>query len=746
MRTVKLQRLSCHNLVLVLTLVSLAAPLSAQAPAGLTAKTATSKRVDLSWVGTAASYVVQRRTLGGTYADLTTVSSTTASDTQIDPYTTYQYQVLASTASGRSGPSNEITVGPPPAGYSDAAPAPAGHEDHYGYDLSLVLDGNGDPAFAFVFDDPNQDTDHSDTQLLFRSWNRAKYAWNPVVTVATVGDIATHFYSTVSLAYDASAGMFGLATEANPGGGSNSIKLYTSSDGGNTWTLKNTFQGDNDLSAPSLVLANGNLYTAYVESHVGLKYVTGKLASAASTWQVKTAPTPANTNIALEQTTLSIALDSAGNPGIAYAVGDTTQGYNDIVLFWRPNGGGDPVRVMDSENNQTDAWVALRFFQTNPRVTAHLQRNDADFGVGLHFAQSDDGGNTWSAPVVIPPDGHSSTDAPFDMALDSQDHGAIAFGQNSGSGDAACGNPKLALSSDLVHWTTCSTTNDDVTNNFDVYPGSIAVTYAGNDKLYYFWWQVGGNGSGTGILMWRQPPTDTGGAPSILTTGGVVNGATFQAGIVPGSWVSILGANLSDVSDTWANADFSNGTLPTVLHGVQVNIGGQPAAVYYVSQKQLNVQAPAGISGSVPVQVIHNGAASNTVMANVVSNAPGLFTYQLGSNTFPAAVFLDSVIVGDPALAASTRKAKPGDRILLYGTGLVSSPAGVIINAPAAVSDTVTVNIGSAQATVEFAGLVAVGEFQINIVVPNLAPGNYPLTLSIDGQTSQAGVTMPIGQ
>jgi len=168
--------------------------------------------------------------------------------------------------------------------------------------------------------------------------------------------------------------------------------------------------------------------------------------------------------------------------------------------------------------------------------------------------------------------------------------------------------------------------------------------------------------------------------------------------------------------------------------------------MYYVSQTQLNVQAPAGISGSVPVQVIHNGVPSNTVTANVVTNSPGLFTYSLGSNVFPAAVFLDGVIVGDPALSGSTRKALPGDSIELYATGLEASPAGVIINAAAATSAPVTVTIGSAQATVGFAGIVAVGEFQINIVVPNLPPGNYPLTLSIGGQSSQAGVTMPIGQ
>ena len=50
--------------------------------------------------------------------------------------------------------------------------------------------------------------------------------------------------------------------------------------------------------------------------------------------------------------------------------------------------------------------------------------------------------------------------------------------------------------------------------------------------------------------------------------------------------------------------------------------------------------------------------------------------------------------------------------------------------------------IGSAAATVSFAGLAPgwVGLVQVNIVVPpGLATGTYPLTVTIDGQTSNAG-------
>jgi len=63
--------------------------------------------------------------------------------------------------------------------------------------------------------------------------------------------------------------------------------------------------------------------------------------------------------------------------------------------------------------------------------------------------------------------------------------------------------------------------------------------------------------------------------------------------------------------------------------------------------------------------------------------------------------------------------------------------------APIGVSN-VTVTVGSANATVEFAGLVAVGEFQINIVVPNLPDGESLVTVQVAGKSSQAGVTIAI--
>ena len=717
----------------------------AQAPTGLAVKAATSKRADLTWNGTAASYTVQRRVLGSSSFSsvASSVSTASYSDTTIDPYTTYQYQVLANLSSGASSPSNQVTVGPPASGFTNVAPAPgpAGSQaaNNYGYNLSAVLDGNGDPAFAFIFYDPNLDSDPADTLVEFRSWNRAQYKWNDIVhAIANIGESGTSFHQVLSLAYDASTSTFGIAVENNQG---SSVLLYLSADGGATWTKKTTFAvSGSGVTSPSMAFHNGNIHLAYVVDGAGVKYVTGKLSADPATWPTKSEVKVSGIDVARSAVTISLALDGNGNPAIAWFADDQQNSYNEILQFWKPAGSAAPVKVMDSQNQQSDQLAAkLAFYNLNPRVLAYVQRKDGDFGVAVHSGKSDDGGNTWAAPVLVPPDGDRSTDYPFDLAVDSQGHGAAPVGSNGGSSGGSCGNPKFSRTNDFATWKTCDAANNlQATQNYTVFPGAVAVVYGGNDRLYFLWWDA------DGIDMYREPPAGAVTGPNIS---GVVNGATFQAGIVPGSWVTIQGVNFSDVSRLWGDSDFTNGNvLPTSLSGVSVKINGLDAAVDYISPTQLNVQAPANVSGNVSVVVTHNGVASNTATASAVSTAPGLFTYSLGGKTYPSALYNGTyTIVGDPALYSAAAKAKAGDIIQLYATGLGPSPAGNIISSPIAFSGTVTATLGSTNVPVLGAALVAVGEFQVNIQIPSgLADGEYPLTIKVGSNSSQSGVVVPV--
>jgi uncharacterized protein (TIGR03437 family) len=738
--------------------IALTATVWAQAPAGLTVKSATSKQVVLTWTGPGSSFTVQRAPLGGSYTTLGAATSATYTDSSIDPYTTYQYQVLNGAAA-----SSAVTVGPPPSGITNAAQAPlvgTTPADGYGYDLAATLEGNGDPAFIFIWDDPTNNGDHTINPLLFRSWNRAQYQWNPVVKIGVVGDVGTSFRQVASLAYDSSTNTFAAASEAlAPLGGNSSIQLYVSSDGGATWTLKNTFTSSNSLYGPSMAFANGNIYLAYTADYDGLTYVTGRLANAVSTWTTKKDPGGSN-NTTLSHIAPSLALDSSGNPGIAYFIENPNgpEEYNPTVYFWRPAVTGAPVKVVDNNGHgEDDGSVKLVFYGANPRMLVWIDRGDGIPGEeddnGVHFVHSEDGGLTWKAPSLVPSDGNASTDYPFDVALDSKDNITAAFGQNSSSGDNShrCpGGPRISFSSDLTTFTTCPSTNAAVTalknassSEFGPYPLGIQVLYGGNDKLYLLWIGDGNTNSTVGVMMYREPPAGAITGPNITA---VTDNVSYRANIVGGSWVSIFGTNLSTNSRAWTGNDFTDPTkLPTSLDGVSVRVNGVNAAICYISPTLINIQAPSPISGSVPVQVIVNGASSNTINATAVPNAPSIFAYFAGSKMYPSAYYPDGLYVGDPSVSGNTvRKAKPGDIIQLFVNALASSTSGVTINSASTFSPAPTVTIGGANANVQYAGLVATGLFQLNIVAPSVPSGDQPIVVSIGGQSSQAGVLVPI--
>jgi uncharacterized protein (TIGR03437 family) len=232
-----------------------------------------------------------------------------------------------------------------------------------------------------------------------------------------------------------------------------------------------------------------------------------------------------------------------------------------------------------------------------------------------------------------------------------------------------------------------------------------------------------------------------------LVTGSAANDATYIAGgLVPGSWALVKGVNLSPVTRIWNASDFTGlgDSLPTNLSGVQVNVGGQAAAVYYISPTQINFQVPSGISGTATVQVINNGVATNSVTAQVVTNSPGIFPVIVNGTNYAAAVFLDGKIAGDPANGAAFRNAVPGDTVQLFATGLASSPAGTIVSTMPFSGVTVQIGPITIPASATYAALVAVGEFQINFTVPqsfaSMSAGLYAISISINGVTSPATI------
>lgn len=224
----------------------------------------------------------------------------------------------------------------------------------------------------------------------------------------------------------------------------------------------------------------------------------------------------------------------------------------------------------------------------------------------------------------------------------------------------------------------------------------------------------------------------------------VQNGASFQNGFALNAWMTIKGANLSSVTDTWDKA-IVNGQLPTTLDGVSVSVGGQPAYVYFVSAGQINVVAPNVAPGKVNVTVTNGPATSPPFASTSQTYMPAFF---LWNNTYAVATRQDFSLAAKNGTFPGTTSvaARPGDVIILWGTGFGPTTPAAPVGAQVPVSafptaSAVTVTVGNLSATVYGAALAPgfAALFQVAIQIPSsLADGDYPVVATVGGSSSPA--------
>lgn len=231
---------------------------------------------------------------------------------------------------------------------------------------------------------------------------------------------------------------------------------------------------------------------------------------------------------------------------------------------------------------------------------------------------------------------------------------------------------------------------------------------------------------------------------------GIVNGASFGPGLSPGSWISIFGQHLAVASRMWHDSEIIDGSLPKELDGVSVTVGGHAAAVHYISPHQLNVQVPDGAVGSgTPIQVTTPHGA-HMLTADVQPTAPAFFAYDADNRRYAAAQHgADYGIVARDGLYAGAAPARPGEIIVVYGTGFgpttPQAPSGRVVLQAAPLANQVSVWIGNVPATVLWAGLSGAGLYQLNLIVPETLPdGDAEIVAEIGGMRTQQGLHVAI--
>src|ERR1017187_7974899 len=219
---------------------------------------------------------------------------------------------------------------------------------------------------------------------------------------------------------------------------------------------------------------------------------------------------------------------------------------------------------------------------------------------------------------------------------------------------------------------------------------------------------------------------------------GVMNaaGTTPQAGVAPGSIVSIFGVNLATLT-----AVAPDGMLPQTMGGLTVSVGDRLLPLFFVSPGQINAQVPDDLATGDQLLIVSPAAAPQVrAPFTVVRNAPGLFPVPVDGQTIANAMVMHE----DGSAVTPDAPAKPGELLTLYGTGFGPTerprPEGLPIpQSPSfSIVDAVTVQAGELAIPAEKAYAV-VGRCGVDAVQFRLdgsVTGTVTLRVTINGADS----------
>jgi uncharacterized protein (TIGR03437 family) len=210
-------------------------------------------------------------------------------------------------------------------------------------------------------------------------------------------------------------------------------------------------------------------------------------------------------------------------------------------------------------------------------------------------------------------------------------------------------------------------------------------------------------------------------------------GPTTVDAVAPSSIASVFG---TDLAETTAQA--TTDPLPQALGGVTLRCDGRLAPLLYVSPEQINFQVPGDLAdGQYKLEVIRQNAAKLEIEFSVARNAPGLF----------AAAHLD----GTPVTSESP--ARPGEQVILYGTGLgpflPRPPDGFRVPAapPYALADPIEVTVQGRAVPADSSGALSgsVGVASVQIRLPDELDAGIPVEVTVRaGQAVSNALPIPV--
>ncbi len=243
--------------------------------------------------------------------------------------------------------------------------------------------------------------------------------------------------------------------------------------------------------------------------------------------------------------------------------------------------------------------------------------------------------------------------------------------------------------------------------------------------------------SGVTVLPWNY---DAAVAPPRIDR--IVNAADFSQNTAPGSLISLIGSNLSPVSQA-----SSTTPLPTALGESCLTVNGVPVPMLFASGEQINAQIPYQVDGNVTLILRTPGGVSDNFNLTILPAAPSIF--RSGTNG-PESQLPAVVRARNNEIVTVSNPIHRDDVISIYLTGMGNTSPAVEAGFPGGSSPVATpliapsVRIGGVALAVEFAGLAPgqVGVYQINARVPRNTPTGFDLPLNV-AQGGQ-GTTVPV--
>ena len=202
--------------------------------------------------------------------------------------------------------------------------------------------------------------------------------------------------------------------------------------------------------------------------------------------------------------------------------------------------------------------------------------------------------------------------------------------------------------------------------------------------------------------------------PQITSAG---NAFSFTQTASPGMLMAVFGTQLANTTQSTPGLP-----LTTSLAGVSATVNGWPAPLLYVSPTQINLQVPYEAGAGPATLGINNNGQIGGYLFNVTPSAPGIVNTTI---TTKSGAFATVYVTG----YGDVNQSIPDGNAVAKGTPVASLPSALL---------PLSATIGGQPALIQFAGITpgVIGLMQINLVVPQVAPGTQPVVITIGGVPS----------